>query len=66
MKVIVKYFKDSFQELNRISWPTKNQAIRITAIVLGFSLAIAALLGALDFLFELGRNYLINNVRING
>ena len=66
MHAIVKYFKESFHELNKVSWPTKNQAVRITAIVLGFSLVIAAMLGILDYLWELGRNYLMNNVSFNG
>ncbi|MBN1494777.1 preprotein translocase subunit SecE [Candidatus Peregrinibacteria bacterium] len=56
---IVQYFTDSYQELRRVTWPTKNQAVRLTAIVLGFCLFMAAVIGLLDFLFNSGYKYLI-------
>jgi len=57
---LVKYFRDSFQELQKVTWPTRNQAIKITAIVLGFTLVFAAFLGIVDFLFGTGYKFLIN------
>ncbi len=51
---IKKYFQDSMQELHHVTWPTKNQAIRITTIVFIFMLVAAALLGFVDQLLTVG------------
>jgi preprotein translocase subunit SecE len=47
----INYVKDTRQELRHVSWPTRNQAIAYTVIVVIVSLIIAAFLGALDFIF---------------
>lgn len=60
--VIVRYVKDSYQELHKVSWPTKNQAVRISAIVLGFSLVTAAFIGLLDYALTFGVTTLIQLV----
>ena len=46
---LVQYIKDSKQELKKVVWPTRRQAINHTTLVIGFSLALAAFLGAIDF-----------------
>ncbi len=53
------YFVTSFQELRKVTWPTKNQAIKLTAIVLGFCLFMAIVLGLIDGLFNFGYKYLL-------
>jgi preprotein translocase subunit SecE len=56
---ITDYFVTSFQELRKVTWPTKNQAIKLTAIVLGFCLFMAIVLGLIDGLFNFGYKYLL-------
>jgi len=56
---ITQYFADSFQELRKVTWPTKNQAMKLTAIVLGFCLFMAVVVGLMDGLFNYGYQYLI-------
>jgi preprotein translocase SecE subunit len=56
---IISYFVNSFHELNKVTWPTKNQAIRLTAIVLGFCLVMAIVIGVVDGLFRAGYTYLL-------
>lgn len=56
---IIRYFRESFQELGKVSWPTRNQAIRLAMIVLAFLLISALILSAIDFVFNLGFNQLI-------
>jgi len=46
-----KYLIDSVAELKKVSWPTKKEVVKHTAIVIGVSLFIAAFLGLLDFGF---------------
>ena len=57
---ITQYFTDSFQELRKVTWPTKNQAIKMTAIVLGFCFFMAIVIGLMDGLFNWGYKYLIS------
>ena len=59
---IVRYFVESFRELRRVTWLTKTQAIRLTTLVIVFSLVTAAFLGALDFLFSYVYNQLLDLV----
>lgn len=58
--VLVAYVKSSLEELTKVTWPTKNQAVRLTIIVLIFCIIIAVFLGVIDYLFNLGYNYLLN------
>ncbi len=57
--VISNYIKNSFEELTKVTWPTKNQAVKLTIIVLIFCLLVAIFLGAIDYIFNLGYNYLL-------
>jgi len=49
MNKLIQYIKDSKSELKKVVWPTKKQAWRHTWLVIGFSLALAAFLGLIDF-----------------
>ena len=46
---LIQYIKDSKTELKKVVWPTRKQAINHTILVIGFSLALAAFLGVIDF-----------------
>ena len=48
----VRYFYEAKEELEKVAWPTRNETIRATLIVIGVSLAVAVFLGALDFGFN--------------
>ena len=39
------------QEFKRINWPSRQETIKMSTIVIIISLVVAAFLGALDFLF---------------
>ena len=49
--VIVKYFKETRAELRKVNWPTRQQAINLTLIVLAVTFSMAVLLGVIDYLF---------------
>jgi preprotein translocase subunit SecE len=51
MKPIVEYFAASRAELAKVSWPTRRQTVRLTILVIIFSLVMAAILGSLDLIF---------------
>ncbi|MFA6253831.1 MAG: preprotein translocase subunit SecE [Candidatus Paceibacterota bacterium] len=52
MNRLLNYFKDTRSEMNHVSWPTREQTINFTVIVLGFSVLIGLLLGVFDFAFS--------------
>jgi preprotein translocase subunit SecE len=48
---LTNYLRDSYQELKKVVWPSRQETTNLTLVVVGISLGVAALLGALDFLF---------------
>ena len=48
---IKNFFSESRQELRHVNWPSRNEAIRLTAVVIGISLGLAVFLGFFDYLF---------------
>ena len=37
--------------MKNVSWPSREETIRLTGIVVGISLIVAIFIGALDFIF---------------
>ena len=52
MSRIITFIKEARIELKKVNWPTKKQTINYTLLVIGVSLAVAAFLGSLDYLFS--------------
>jgi len=50
----INYVQASVEELRKVTWPTRNQAIRLTFLVLGFCIVVAILLGIMDLVFGFG------------
>ena len=48
---LTDYLKSARLEVKNVNWPTRRETVRFTVLVIGISLAIAAYLGALDFVF---------------
>ena len=46
------YFKEVRAELKHVSWPSRQQTIVYTAVVIGISVGVAAYLGVLDYFFS--------------
>lgn len=60
---VLKYFVEAFQELRKVTWPTRNQAIILTGVVLAFTAITAVFIGGLDYLFTLGYNALFTTFK---
>ncbi len=56
----VNYIKETRAELAHVSWPTQNQTIAFTAIVIAVSVGVAALLGLFDGIFAWALEQLIS------
>ena len=53
MNKLVRYIKASIEEMKKVTWPSKKETYQYTLLVIGISLAVAAFLGALDYIFSL-------------
>jgi len=54
MKRIILFFQESFAELKKVTWPSRDEALASTRVVLVSTLLIAGMLGLVDFiLFKL-------------
>ena len=51
---IVRYLKETRAEIKKVTWPTRQEAINLTGIVLAVTIFMATLLALLDFLFSKG------------
>jgi preprotein translocase subunit SecE len=49
---VTQYLKETKSELRHVSWPTRRQTAVFTAVVIIFSLVVAAFLGLLDAVFN--------------
>jgi preprotein translocase subunit SecE len=49
---VVRYFRETRGELRKVTWPTRQESQRLTAIVLGVTAVMAIFLGLLDFIFS--------------
>ncbi|UPA22133.1 preprotein translocase subunit SecE [Candidatus Peribacteria bacterium] len=53
MNALTTYFRDALEDLRQVRWPTRQQAVRFSGIVIGFTLACAVVFGILDFVLSL-------------
>ena len=48
------FIEDVRQELDKVTWPTRREAMGLTGVVLAVMIFTAIVLGALDFIFAWG------------
>lgn len=51
MQKIIQFFKEAYSELKRVAWPSKEQTIHYTFLVIFISVSLAIILGLLDVIF---------------
>jgi preprotein translocase subunit SecE len=50
MKRIIAFFQESFAELKKVTWPSRDEAVASTKVVLVSTLLIALMLGLVDLI----------------
>jgi len=50
---IQRFIQDSWQELQKVNWPTPQQARNLTVVVLAISTAVAIYIAIFDYVFSL-------------
>ena len=56
---ITTFLQEARTELRKVRWPTREQTIQYTLAVIVVSVAVAAFLGGLDYLFQVIINRVI-------
>ena len=51
MKKVSAFISEVRAELIKVTWPKRNEVIRLTLIVIAISAVVAGFVGVLDFLF---------------
>ncbi len=49
---VQRFFQETIGELRKVSWPTRQEAIRLTEIVIVVIFLMAAVLGGLDWVYS--------------
>jgi preprotein translocase subunit SecE len=57
---LVRYYRETLGELKKVVWPTREEAIRLTWIVLVVITIMALILGSADYLFSQLFRFLIS------
>ena len=57
---IKRWFKETAGELRKVSWPSREEALSLTRIVLIVTVILAAVLGVFDFIFARLVGLLVN------
>lgn len=50
MTSITTYFTEALEELRHVRWPTRQQAVKLSVIVIAFTLISAVFFGFADYL----------------
>ena len=56
-RFVPKFFRDIVSELKKVTWPTREETMRLTAAVVVVTIAIGAMLGGVDITF----NWIVDN-----
>ena len=54
INAIKNYFVGAFQEMKKVTWPTKSQTINYSIMVIALSVGMALFFGVLDYIFNWG------------
>jgi preprotein translocase subunit SecE len=49
---ITRYYRETRGEIRKVTWPTREESRRLTAIVLGVTAVMSLFLGILDYIFS--------------
>jgi preprotein translocase subunit SecE len=56
-RILPSYFREVVSELKKVSWPSREETTRLTAVVITVAITMGLLLGGVDIAF----NWLVDN-----
>lgn len=51
-----QFFAETWGEMRKVNWPSREDAVRLTVVVIAISLAMSLFLGIADFIFTVAVN----------
>jgi preprotein translocase subunit SecE len=60
MQNLTQYFKDTLAEMKQVKWPTQNQAMVYTGLIILVCIITALFTSAFDFIFSAVIDFIIN------
>jgi len=54
-----RFLGEVISELKKVTWPTRDETIKLTAVVIVLSIAVGAFIGALDSIFLAAQKLLV-------
>ena len=61
MNKVISFLNEAKEELNKVAWPTREQTIRYTVLVILVTVVVGVALGGLDYILTLLTTFLIEN-----
>ncbi len=58
-----RWLRETRGELRKVTWPTREEALRLTQVVIALSLVFGALLGGVDFILSTLYTFVISTLR---
>ena len=62
---ITRYFRETWAEMKKVRWPTRQEAQNLTLVVLAVTIGMAAILGLLDAFYSWLFKGLIDGTTVN-
>jgi preprotein translocase subunit SecE len=59
----IKYLQEAKEELKKVTWPSKKDALRYAMVVIGVTAGLAAFFAILDWALTLGLDKLIETTK---
>lgn len=56
----INFLKEVKTELAKVTWPNRATVLKLTAVVIGVSVVVAAYLGGLDYIFTKAMEYILS------
>ena len=63
--VVTRYFRETWAELKKVRWPTRQEAQNLTLVVLAVTVGMAAILGLMDAFYTWLFKGLIEGTTVN-
>lgn len=63
MPNIFNFLKEVREELKKVAWPTREQTIRYTVLVILVALCVGVFLGGLDYILTWATAYILGDVK---
>jgi preprotein translocase subunit SecE len=51
---VIRYLRETWYELRKVSWPTRSEALNLTGIVVVVTTFLSVVLAVVDWLFQSG------------